>query len=296
MSAIGINSKNQVTGNLINTNGTIVGFIWQKNRAAEIFNPSESFEVKPMSINDAGTVVGYYFGPVGSCKGFIRLPNSTIITFGIPHQTVMPIDINNRGQIAGILTDPVSGITHGFLRETSGKVSIFDPPTSFQTSVDDINDAGIIVGSYFNSTDSKRYGFKRLSNGTIISFPHDLCEFNYVRGVNNKGQVTGCCIQLAGPQHGYIMQPNGTITIFDPPASVSTDPWTINDNGVIAGMYQTRDREHGHGFIRWSNGTIISFDYAREGMTIPHSINLIGCIAGTYETADRQVSSFLFTI
>jgi hypothetical protein len=64
---------------------------------------------------------------------------------------------------------------------------------------------------------------------------------NYV-GTNEVGDVTSAYTDTAGAQHGFVHNPYGTITTFDPPegkadAVISTQPTSINDPGAIAGFY-----------------------------------------------------------
>jgi hypothetical protein len=41
-------------------------------------------------------------------------------------------------------------------------------------------------------------------------------------------------------QHGFVRNPYGTITSFDPPEGKQTTATSISDGGAIAGFYQYR--------------------------------------------------------
>ena len=48
---------------------------------------------------------------------------------------------------------------------------------------------------------------------------------------------------VEGAQHGFVRNPYGTITSFDPPRGRQTTATSINDSGVITGSY----------FYDWNN-------------------------------------------
>src|SRR4051812_41475098 len=75
-----------------------------------------------------------------------------------------------------------------------------------------------------------------------------------------------------------------TITSFDVPGGLNTQPIAISSLGQITGSYQLPDTTRIRGFLRESTGRIVTFDVA--GMnTYPAAINAWGQITGIY-TAD----------
>ena len=72
-----------------------------------------------------------------------------------------------------------------------------------------------------------------------------------VLSIDQAGDITGSYTDAAGVQHGFVRNPYGTLTPFDPPESGQTNPTSINDAGVIAGYYfYSRAGGPGVGFIR----------------------------------------------
>jgi hypothetical protein len=63
-----------------------------------------------------------------------------------------------------------------------------------------------------------------------LSAPHRL-------SINQAGSITGSYLDADGAQHGFVRNPYGTITSFDPPRGGNTSATSINDSGVIAGSY-----------------------------------------------------------
>ena len=88
-----------------------------------------------------------------------------------------------------------------------------------------------------------------------------------------------------------------TITTFDPPGSIATLPYSINQKGAITGYYIDA-RYINHGFVRAEDGKITVFDApgacrcANSG-TYPAAINPDGVITGLYEDAKSVTHGFV---
>jgi hypothetical protein len=79
-----------------------------------------------------------------------------------------------------------------------------------------------------------------------------------VAGINDEGTITGS-FSTPGRTHGFIRDPEGNFTTFDPPGSISTMAQGINAGGAVTGFYQESNNVD-HGFVRGANGKLISFD------------------------------------
>jgi hypothetical protein len=55
--------------------------------------------------------------------------------------------------------------------------------------------------------------------------------------IDQAGDITGSYTDAAGVQHGFVRNPYGTVTSFDPPEGKGTTATSINDGGAIAGFY-----------------------------------------------------------
>src|SRR3989442_8297201 len=71
-----------------------------------------------------------------------------------------------------------------------------------------------------------------------------------------------------------------SISSFDPPGSIYTQPFSINNAGAVAGYYS--DGRTQHGFIRDANGTFTTFDAPGSTFTEAFSVNNAGAVAGSY--------------
>ena len=96
------------------------------------------------------------------------------------------------------------------------------------------------------------------------------------------GVITGQYTDASNVQHGFLRAPDGNITTFDPPGSVSTEPTSINPAGAITGYY--RDASRGWlDFLRDRDGTFTIFDPNQYSpFTAALSINPAGAIAGVW--------------
>jgi hypothetical protein len=102
-----------------------------------------------------------------------------------------------------------------------------------------------------------------------------------VHGINNAGAITGVYTVANGRQFGFVRDPQGKFTSFDP--DTFTFASSINNEGAITGTYAKVNLVNSHGFVRSPEGTITSFDppFCLAGSnTIPRSINDKGVTTG----------------
>ncbi len=98
--------------------------------------------------------------------------------------------------------------------------------------------------------------------------------------INDSGLIIG---DSAGK--GFVGAANGPFTTFAVPGADGTQANSINDSGVIAGLWLDTNAVR-HGYVRAANGAITTFDDpdANEKIsskgTFPESINAVGEIAG----------------
>jgi len=158
-----------------------------------------------------------------------------------------------------------------------------------------INQEGAITG-YFVDGNNVAHGFLRSPDGPITTFDAAGAGTGFGQGtaplsINPNGAISGYYVSaftLPPPSnlnHGFLRDPDGTITSFDPPGSHGTFPASasgINPAGAITGYYFGK---FARGFLRAPDGTITSFDAPLAGTfpgqgTFPTSINPSGAIAG----------------
>jgi hypothetical protein len=84
--------------------------------------------------------------------------------------------------------------------------------------------------------------------------------------------------------------PDGKITTFGVPGSLTIDPLAINSANVITGYVLT---DTCHGFLRTRDGAITQFDPPGSFCTAPTEINSPGAIVGIYHDANGVQHGFL---
>jgi probable HAF family extracellular repeat protein len=223
------------------TNWSDHGFLLKGTKFTAIDYPGAGW-TQPLAINDAGVIVGTYGANphIGAVYGFkLTGKNYTSIDYPGANYT-RPTGINKSGDIVG---EAIDSTDHGFLL-SKGVFSSIAYPGAAYTVAWSINNAGEIVG-YYGLTQNDSHGFL-YSKGTFttLDYPGGY-SYNVVSGMNDSGLIVGGYgdpITVNGVvwywEHCYVYQ-SGQFTScdapFGPPAV--TEPWHLNDYGVITGTY-----------------------------------------------------------
>jgi len=167
--------------------------------------------------------------------------------------------------------------------------SSVDIPTSSGqfgfTSLDDINDAGTIVGNFVAGP----VGFvlDAQTQLTDIACP-DARQSTAAKSMNKWGEIAGFCLTGDGT-HGFVRDQKGTDTFLDFPGATLTEAIGLNDDGQVVSDYRD-SRGRFHGFF-WDAGLFLIFDVPFPDATATHptGINNVGQIVGFY--VDNNVSA-----
>jgi uncharacterized membrane protein len=218
MVPIAINDFDEIAGNYTYHGQTA----FTRSRAGEFTTSlAPGLESVATAINASGSVVGIYGGFGNDVfTGFVVHPDGYFAEIGIPgssacaNQTI-PDAINAAGTIAGFFTmsyysepgcsKPLS--TGGFVMSLSGEITLFQPPGQIPEF------HNLAVGASF------------------ITSPHWI-------SIDQAGDITGSYFDATGYSHGFVRNPYGTITSFDPPEGKQTTATSISDGGAIAGSYK----------------------------------------------------------
>jgi hypothetical protein len=198
-----------------------------------------------LAMNSSGAILGYEScsSPYDQAGGFLLHPDGTMpgfrnaggytIGIGVPvsgafeSEATIPEALNDDGVVAGwyrvlpphgVVAPTISG---GFVRSPLGDYTTFQPP-------------GTLVPP---ALDTVFYG-----NGPLWSAPRSL-------SLNASGVIAGTYTDAGGTKHGFVRNPYGTITPFDPPRGMQTSANCINEAGVIAGTF----------YYDWNTQTSIGF-------------------------------------
>ncbi|HEY2444962.1 MAG TPA: hypothetical protein VGI20_04415 [Rhizomicrobium sp.] len=256
-----------------------------------IFDPPNGYDTHAPSINDGGYITGYYYDSNG-VHAFIRNPDGS---FEAPIAYMFGTfgnGINNFDSIVGDYLD-ASSVQHGFVRDSDGVITSFDPPNSVGTQALGINGRGSITGNYYDG--SYVHGFVRRADGTIKTIDPIESLDTYPESINNKGSIAGYYFdRSSGASYGFVRSAGGTIQTFDPLGSENAAAFDISEGGSITGYYYVGSGVHG--YIRNPDGTFEApIDVPGADGTFPVSINRSGAIAGYFTSFDKTKHGFVRT-
>jgi len=160
------------------------------------------------SINNRGDMIGGYGPTIDEGIGFL-LQDGRFTTLADPPgaaaNSTFPLGINDASAISGFFVD-AAGLQHGFVL-LDGTYTVLDPLGSNDgpdSALSQINDPGNAVGSngaegFIINVRSGRFSTFSCPGGFAIR----------VRGINNRGQITGGCRTGPGsaPLVGFIATP-----------------------------------------------------------------------------------------
>ncbi len=188
-SAFGINDEGSIVGQFTSPGGQTPGFYLRNSTSSKFVTinaPSGPNILFAQGVNDFGLIVGFYVGNDGQDHGFIA--NAFKARNGV--LTGTPI------------VDPVIPNVPG------------EPGATFVFSqLLGVNDAGIAVGYYGDSTTSQ-HGFVYDTNTGTYTFLDDPAEaFNngvevtQITGISNSSELTGFYTDANGIAHSFIACP-----------------------------------------------------------------------------------------
>jgi len=234
-------------------------------------------------INTAGEIVGGYTD--GSTDHGFLYSNGSFTFFDYPGQyKTFPFGINDSGLIAGTAysNDQVSSV--GFLYNGT-TFSTIRVGTYVDTTVDGINNASTVVGGYGNFGGNDGYEMQGTKFKKVT--PPNAHTLAYALGINNFGQIVG-----TEDNCGFLYN-RGRFKTIDYPSALMTQPWGINDGGIVVGWYEGCSPCAFHGFA-YLRGKYMTFDYPGSSATFGSGINASGQIVGIY-TLDNITHGFVTT-
>jgi hypothetical protein len=270
LSVSSINEKGEIAGYYQDASHLMHGFVRRLGGEIVSFDVPGSSETFAQSINDEGTITGYYIAaPSSAAHGYVRDPEGNFTLFD--HA---PNSINAGGAVTGSYAE--NGVSHGFVRRADGKLISFDPPGSISTTARSINAKGAITGSYQDAS-HLLHGFVRRLGGEIISFDAPGGS-TYATSINDAGVIAG-----SNGHKGFVRDPHGNFTSFDVPNATTVSPlnMSINDEGAIIFSVGLNIGAASVPFLRSPDGTITFLNIPGCTKTIVMDINDEGVITGS---------------
>jgi hypothetical protein len=226
---VSINNFDEVAGNYPYPDGYSAGFTRSRSGGFATINYSAgtSYATVVTALNSNGALVGYCSGcvPNHAANSFVLHPDGYMVQFSVPangpispENATIAETINDDGVIAGWYGSAIgiggcncAGSSGGFVRSPQGDITLFHPP-------------GTLLVPPLSGVFGQHGSFVLIANSKLLS-------------MNSEGSLTGSYLDTELIAHGFVRNPYGTITSFDPPRGVQTIATSINDIGVIAGSY-----------------------------------------------------------
>jgi len=249
----------------------------------------------PQKINERGDVVGEFIDSTGVTRGFVRFSDGSFSDPIVdPNDTVGFTEgrgINNSRTVAGDYATS-DGTLHSFFL-SGGTFTEYDVPSSVQTNLLSINDAGDFTGGFDPDGSGVFQAFVSVG-GTLTSFSVPDAASTFAYEINNSKHLTvGYFIDGSGILHGYFRDANGALHFpIDPSGSVGTVLFGLNDRNWVVGRYA--DSSGGtHGLFFLPPNNFFTFDYPGSTFTSLNGINDRGFICGRYVDASGIAHGFL---
>jgi len=217
---------------------------------------------------------------------------------GVSTLEVDAYGINDHNALTGDYIESDGVTWHGMickLDPTTGvctNVANIDDPNGTKTQGYGINNAGEVVGYYFNSSGLDQGFLYKAGTFTDIGPTGDVSIAN---AINAKGLIVGAFFDPnTGVQHGFLLE--GTkYTTLEPSACVSgTQAWGINNKDEIT-LYCVNSAGDDDAYITKDKGkTYTKIDDKKEVSTIAHKIDNSGDIDGTLVESSGAEDGFLY--
>jgi probable HAF family extracellular repeat protein len=299
--ATGINNAGQIVGDYSDGNG-LHGFLYSGGVYTTLddtdpdLNPQAGTNVT--GINDAGQIVGWFTDVNSLTHGFLY-SNGIYTTLNDPSATfgTQAAGINDAGQVVGQyqIGSGAQGGSHGFVYDSGSgtyTTTLNDPSNPgppYDTSPKGINNAGQIIGSYFDSN-SRSHGFlyDGGNNYATIDDPAAGASANVttLAGINDAGQIVGYYQDASGDEHSFVgLEQTPVFTTLDDPSAHNvpgngTGAAGINNTGQIVGSHVDASGVS-HGYL-YSGGvyTTVTDNLIIAENTVATGINDSGRIVG----------------
>jgi hypothetical protein len=171
-----------------------------------------------LGVNNSNTAVGFYTDAAGVNHGYTYTIASNTFSANIndPNagtatgQGTTAAAINNSGEIAGFYVN-AAGNTLGFT-DNNGSFTTIDPAGSTMAELLGVNDNGLAVGIYTDSTGVMHGLLYNLLTNTFLNVddPSGIGTTT-INGINDNNQLVGFYVDSAGNTVGLLANPTTTI-------------------------------------------------------------------------------------
>ena len=239
-------------------------------------------------VNDFRTTVGQ--SSSNPARGFIRYSGGVVSYLTAPNAASTSFTGRNDGGVSvGFYTPQGTSVSKGFILQGSTFTSFTHPKAVLGTTLSGINKYNSSVGFYLDSAQIE-HGFKRYSNGDLVSLSYPGALQTAALAINDSGTVVGSFADSNGG-HGFLYH-GGTWAQVD----YSTNPGTsldgISNNNVVVGHFQWLST---YSAFLYANGVFKNIFVPNADSTQVTDISANGVISGNAAFSDGSVKAFTAT-
>jgi probable HAF family extracellular repeat protein len=147
--------------------------------------------------------------------------------------------VNRGGQVSAVLYQELGGTAaHRCTRAACTNIPPLGDAHHGGPSANDINDAGLVVGTSPYEFMARGYLFDGVASSNLGAFSEGICQgcnlSSYARGINNLGDVVGEGETADGDYRAFVWS-NGTMRKLGTLGGNMSAAYAINDRGVVVG-------------------------------------------------------------
>jgi len=232
-------------------------------------------------LNNSNVAVGLYLDSSGVQHGMV-IQGQTVTNVDDPNGvgTTVCEGINDSGVIVGFYVNS-SGVQVGFV-EKNGTFKDVLPLGSSSSSVDIINDNGVMAGTYLDPITGLNLAFYGPpTNFTSVNVPTSTATLAAVTNNAAKAIVITWTDPSGNEESSVYNATNGNFTTVNVPSAASSFADYINNHNQIVYAWEDSSGNF-HGAVRSASGQFATFDDPDGTNTEPSAINDAGIIDGAF--------------
>jgi uncharacterized membrane protein len=241
-SAAALNDSGAIAGSFRDSTFHNHGFLLFQGKLSTFMFPG-STDTTARDMNAKGTIVGDYENGASAQHAFMVQSGvfHEITIPGHPNVPAVASGVNDNGDVVGQFNS--NNTIFGFLLHNGNLTTLSFPGAQGGTNPTSINDQGVIVGTYFLSSEDMPRGFMWKAGVFSNLNPPDGGGHSTPTKISNAGDIVGSYVSTTnGLEHGFSFD-NGKFRTIDAPTSEGTAIVGVNkfDNVVIEATHARSD-------------------------------------------------------
>jgi len=245
-----------------------------------------------IGLNDFRTTVGQ--SSSSAPLGFIRYSGGNVSYFSPPNAASTHLTGHNDGGVTvGFYTTQGSNVPKGVILQGSTFTSFTHPKSVLGTVMGGINKYNRTVGWYFDSAQLE-HGFKRYSNGSLVSLNYPGASDTSPLGINDYGTLVVRFVGSGtnGSSHGFLYHGGSWAQADYPNGPGNTQLLGISDSNVAIGAFTSNNANVS---FLYSNGVFKNIDVPNAAATQVTDISANGVISGNAAFSNGSTKEFTAT-